>query len=72
MDDIQTSGGVEAELKKIEKVGRGRRDLILVTALVVVGVVIGVVAVGFRGRDVSRSAAAMAIPRSPTPPPAAH
>jgi hypothetical protein len=69
MDDIHTSSGVEADLKKIAKVGRGRRDLILVVALVVVAGVIGVVVAGFRGREVSRSAAAMAIPHAPTPPP---
>jgi hypothetical protein len=76
MNATQTSNGVEADLngveadlKKIAKVGRGKRDLILVAALVVVGGLIGLVGVGFHGTQVSRSAAAMTIPATPSPPP---
>jgi hypothetical protein len=65
MIDGQTSGGVEADLKKIAKVGRGKRDLVLIAALVVVAGLIGAVWVGFRGSHVSRSAAAMTVPVPP-------
>jgi Kef-type K+ transport system membrane component KefB len=68
MIDVQISSGVEADLKKLTKVGRGKRDLILITALVVVAVLIGVVWAGFRGNHVSRSAAAMAAPVPATAP----
>jgi hypothetical protein len=73
MNDGQTASSVEADLKKIAKVGRGRRDLILVAALVVVAILIGAVWVGFRGSQgqVSRSAAAMTVPVPPTAPQAA-
>ena len=62
MNHDQTADSVEGELKKIQRVGRGRRDLILVAALVVVGVLIGTVWLGFRGSHVSQSAEAMTVP----------
>lgn len=65
MNQNQTSSGVEGDLDKIKRVGRGKRDLILVAALVVVGILIGTVWLGFRGSHVSQSAAAMAVPASP-------
>jgi hypothetical protein len=43
MIDVQRSSGVEADLKQIRKVGRGKRDLILIGGLVVVAVLIGAV-----------------------------
>lgn len=64
MNHDQTSSGVEGDLKKIQRVGRGKRDLILVAALVVVGILIGTVWRGFRRSHVSQSAAAMTVPVS--------
>ena len=64
MNHDQTSRGVEGDLKKIQRVGRGKRDLILVAALVVVGILIGTVWRGFRRSHVSQSAAAMTVPSS--------
>ncbi len=70
MDDTSASkNSIEADLKKVSKVGRGKRDLILIAALVGVAGVIGVVAIGFRGNHVSRSADAMT---APIPPPASQ
>ena len=37
MSKEQPPSGVEGDLKKIRRVGRGKRDLILAAALVVVG-----------------------------------
>jgi hypothetical protein len=65
MNDDQTSSAVEGDLKKIERVGRGKRDFVLVGALVVVGILIGTVWFGFRGSHVSQSAAAMTVPVAP-------
>jgi hypothetical protein len=65
---VQTASSVEADLKKIVKVGRGKRDLILIAALVVVAILIGAVWFGFRGSHVSRSADAITIPGSPAVP----
>jgi Kef-type K+ transport system membrane component KefB len=58
----QTSSGVEADLNRIERVGRGKRDLVLIAAVVVVAILIGAVWFGFRGSHVSQSAAAMTVP----------
>jgi hypothetical protein len=44
------------------KIGRGRRVAIMVAAVIVVGVLLGVVVVGFRGRHISRNSAAMTTP----------
>ncbi|HEY4187435.1 MAG TPA: hypothetical protein VGP07_20330 [Polyangia bacterium] len=65
MNHDQTSSVVEEDLKKIKRVGRGKRDLILVAAVVVVGLLIGTVWFGFRGSHVSQSAAAMTVPVPP-------
>jgi len=65
MNPALTADGVEADLKKIAKVGRGKRDLFLIAALVVVGGLIAAVAVGFRGSDFARSADAMTAPVPP-------
>ena len=62
MNHDQTADSVEGELKKIQRVGRGKRDLILIAGLVVVGMLIGTVWLGFRGSHVSQSAAAMTVP----------
>lgn len=56
---------VEADLEKITKVGRGKRDLILIAAIVVVGGLLAAVAFGFRGSDFARSADAMTAPVPP-------
>jgi hypothetical protein len=64
MNHDKTSSGVEGELEQIKRVGRGKRDLILGAALVVVGILIGTVWFGFRGSHVSQSAAAMTVPAS--------
>jgi hypothetical protein len=69
MDNVLTTSGVEADLKKIAKVGRGKRDLILIAAFVGVAGLIAWIAGGFRGSDVSRGAEAMT---APVPPPAWH
>jgi len=66
MDQALVANGVEAELKKIGRVGRGKRDLILIAALVGLVGLIASIAVGFRGSDVGRSADAMTAP-APTP-----
>jgi hypothetical protein len=74
MDNTLTTNGVEGDLKKIAKVGRGKRDLILIAAFVGVAGLIAWVAGGFRGTDVSRGAEAMTAPvppaqwHGPTPP----
>jgi hypothetical protein len=72
MNAVQTSSSIEADLKKIAKVGRGKRDLILAAALVVVAILIGAVWFGFRGSQVARSAAAMTVPVPPAVPRAAR
>jgi hypothetical protein len=69
MSEAQAPTAVEADLKKIVKVGRGKRDLILGAALVVVAVLIGTVWFGFRGSHVSQGAAALTVPvAQPTAP----
>jgi hypothetical protein len=65
MNPALTADGVEADLKKIGKVGREKKDLILIAAIVAVGALIGAVAVGFRGSDVVRSADAITAPAPP-------
>ena len=62
----RTSPGVEGDLEKIMRIGRGKRDLILVVAVAVLAVVIGAVWFGFRGSQVSRSSAAMTVPIPPS------
>ena len=62
MNQALIANGPEADLKKIGKVGRGRRDLILIAALVGVGGLIAAIAIGFHGTDVARSADAMTAP----------
>lgn len=62
MSDTLAPNDIKADLAKINKVGRGKRDLILVAALVVVAAVIVAVGFGFRGNHVSRSAEAMVVP----------
>ena len=62
MNQTLTTNTVEADLEKIAKVGRGKRDLLLITALVGVAGLIAAIVVGFRGRDVARSADAMTAP----------
>jgi hypothetical protein len=62
MNPALIANGVEADFKKIAKVGRGKRDLILIAAVVVVGGLIAAVAVGFHGSNVARSADAMTAP----------
>jgi hypothetical protein len=66
MSQEQPPSSVEGDLKKIKKVGRGKRDVILAAALVVVGIVIGAVWFGFRGSHVPESSAAMTVPVSPS------
>jgi hypothetical protein len=66
MDQALATNGVEADLKKIGRVGRGKRDLVLVAAVVGVVGLIASLAVGFHGSDVARSADAMTAP-APTP-----
>ena len=56
--------------KKFEKSihrGRGKRVEVMIAALVLVAALIVVVFVAFRGRQISRSAAAMAEPDAGTP-----
>ena len=65
MNQALIANGVEADIKKIAKVGRGRRDLILIAAIVGAGGLIAAIAVGFRGSDVARSADAMTAPVPP-------
>ena len=65
MNQALIANGVEADLKKIAKVGRGKRDLILIAALVGAGGLIAAIALGFHGSDVARSADAMTAPAPP-------
>ena len=65
MNQALTADSVEADLEKIAKVGRGKRDLILIAAIFVMGGLIAAVAVGFRGSDVARSADAITAPVPP-------
>ena len=65
MNPALTADSVEADLEKIAKVGRGKRDLILIAAFFVVGGLLAAVAVGFRGNDVARSADAITAPVPP-------
>ena len=66
MNPALIAESVEADLEKIAAVGRGKRDLILIAAIFVVGGLIAAVAVGFRGNDVARSADAITAPVPPT------
>ena len=65
MNPALIADSAEADLEKIAKVGRGKRDLILIAALAGVGGLLGAVAAGFRGSDVTRSADAMTAPVPP-------
>ena len=65
MNSTFTADSVEADLEKIAKVGRGKRDLILIAAIVVVAGLLAAVAFGFRGSDFARSADAMTAPVPP-------
>jgi hypothetical protein len=65
MNPALIADGVETDLKKIAKVGRGKRDLILIAAVIAVSGLIAAVAVGFHGTDVARSADAMTAPAPP-------
>ena len=65
MNPALIADGVEADFEKIAKVGRGKRDLLLIAALFVVGGLLAAVAVGFRGNDVVRSADAITAPVPP-------
>lgn len=71
VSDLQPSTSIDADLKKIAKVGRGKRDLVLIAGLVVVVLLIGAVWFAFRGSHVTRSAAAMTVPVLPSTPQAA-
>jgi hypothetical protein len=64
-----------SEGQKIGEMGNGKRTAIISVAVVVVGALIGLLAVGFHGKHVAQSAAAMTEPMvTPTvvrtPPPA--
>jgi len=65
MNHDQISSDVEGDLHRIERVGRGKRDFVLIAAVVVVAILIGAVWFGFRGSHVSQSAAAMTVPAAP-------
>ena len=65
MNPALTADSVEADFEKIAKVGRGKRDLLLIAAIFVVGGLLAAVAVGFRGSDVARSADAITAPVPP-------
>lgn len=65
MNQALTANGVGADLKKIAKVDRGKRDLILIAAMIGVGGLVASIAVGFRGSNVARSADAMTAPAPP-------
>jgi hypothetical protein len=56
---------VDVIVKRTE-IGRGRRVVILVAVVLVAAGLIGVVAVGFRGRNIPQNAAAMTTPVPPT------
>ena len=45
MNHALIANGVEADLKKIAKVGRGKRDLILIAAIIAVGGIVAAIAV---------------------------
>ena len=53
--------GISA-MVRATKVGRGRRVVIMLAAVLMVAVLIGVVVAGFRGRHISRNAKAMTTP----------
>jgi hypothetical protein len=50
------------EMVRKVKIGRGRRVAITAVAILVVGLLLGVVVVGFRGRHILRNSAAMTAP----------
>ncbi|HEX3696140.1 MAG TPA: hypothetical protein VH374_12220 [Polyangia bacterium] len=56
-------------MRSFEK-GRGTWIVVALLAVALVAILIGVVASGFRGRHVSRNAAALTEPRHNSPPPA--
>jgi hypothetical protein len=58
MNDSRTM----TEGQKIGEMGNGKRTAIIGTAVVVVGALIGILAVGFHGRHIARNADAMATP----------
>lgn len=48
------------------KIGRGRRVVIAAVVVIAVGLLLGVVVFGFRGRQISRNSEAMTEPVSPS------
>jgi hypothetical protein len=62
---------VLSEGERLGEIGNGKRVAIVVSALLVVAALIVVMVVGFRGRHVSRNAAALTAPIVVSPPPAA-
>jgi hypothetical protein len=65
MNPVLIADSVEADFEKIAKVGRGKRDLLLIAAIFAVGGLLAAVAVGFRGSDVVRGADAITAPVPP-------
>jgi hypothetical protein len=51
-----------SDMVRKSKMGRGRRVAIMVAAAMLVAVIVAVVVVGFRGRNISQNAAAMTTP----------
>jgi hypothetical protein len=58
MNDSRTM----TEGQKIGEMGNGKRTAIIATAVVVVGALITILAVGFHGRHISRNAEALTAP----------
>ena len=62
---------VLSETERLGEIGNGKRVAIVVGALVVVAALIVVMVVGFRGRHISRNAAALTAPLVAPPRPGA-
>jgi hypothetical protein len=56
------SSDVKTDLKKLKKVGRGKRELILAAAVAGVMALIAVLVLAFHGGHIRRDAAAMTVP----------